>query len=184
MVGTLRFAHPTHRARRYISGLLRFARNDVECRSPRKRSDMRGPVPDVAALIRATGTVQAETFPRHENARVMHRRLPSESQRARGTPDAGRTRGPCVQKSVHFAHASNTGSAGTTGIPRAMGYGLYVISSVRRAVWPPSPRVRHARLDPSVGGSGPHDFAVRFSAFVSCAAASIASRRASGDDWP
>jgi hypothetical protein len=27
--------------------------------------------------------------------------------------------------------------------------------------WPPSPRVRHARLDPGIGGSGPHDFAVR-----------------------
>ena len=49
----------------------------------------------------------------------------------------------------------------TTGTPCAMGYGLYVVSSVRRAVWPPSPRVRHARLDPSIGGSGPHDFAVR-----------------------
>jgi len=35
-------------------------------------------------------------------------------------PDAGRTREPCVQRSVHFAHASNTGSAETTGIPRAM----------------------------------------------------------------
>ena len=32
-----------------------------------------------------------------------------------------------------------------------------------------------ARLDPSVGGSGPHDFAVRVSAFVSRTAASTAS---------
>ena len=30
-------------------------------------------------------------------------------------------------------------------------YGLYVISSVRRAVWPPSPCASLARLDPSVG---------------------------------
>src|SRR5689334_3811114 len=45
-------------------------------------------------------------------------------------------------------------------------YGLYVISSVRRAFWPPSPRASLARLDPSVGGSGPHDFAVRENAFV------------------
>jgi hypothetical protein len=35
-------------------------------------------------------------------------------------PGAGCTREPCVQKSVHFTHASNTGSAETTGIPRAM----------------------------------------------------------------
>src|SRR5689334_2880006 len=45
-------------------------------------------------------------------------------------------------------------------------YGLYVISSVRRAFWPPSPCASPARLDPSVGGSGPHDFAVRKDAFV------------------
>src|ERR1043166_8975425 len=48
-------------------------------------------------------------------------------------PDAGRTREPCVQKSVHSAHARNQRAAGTTGTPCAMGYGLYVISSVRRA---------------------------------------------------
>ncbi len=41
--------------------------------------------------------------------------------------------------------------------------------------WPPSPRARHTKLDPSIGGSGPHDFAVRSGAFVSCADASIAS---------
>ena len=28
----------------------------------------------------------------------------------------------------------------TSGIPRAMGYGLYVLCLVRRASWPPSPR--------------------------------------------
>ena len=56
-------------------------------------------------------------------------------------PDAGRTREPCVQKEVHFAHASNDRAADTTGTPCAMGYGLYVISSVCRACEPPSPRV-------------------------------------------
>jgi hypothetical protein len=40
------------------------------------------------------------------------------------------------------------------------------------------------KLDPSVGGSGPHDFAVRDICFVFAAIASIASRAASGDDWP
>jgi hypothetical protein len=41
--------------------------------------------------------------------------------------------------------AVTTGSAGTTGIPCAMVYGLYVISSVRRAFWPPSLRGKRAR---------------------------------------
>jgi hypothetical protein len=45
-------------------------------------------------------------------------------------PDAGRTREPCVQKKMHFAHASNVRAAETTGTPCAMVYGLYVISSV------------------------------------------------------
>ena len=35
-------------------------------------------------------------------------------------PDAGRTRSSCVQKEMHFAHASNDRAAETTGIPRAM----------------------------------------------------------------
>jgi len=48
-------------------------------------------------------------------------------------PDAGRTREPCVQKEVHFAHASNNRAAKSTGIPCAMVYGLYVVSLVYRA---------------------------------------------------
>jgi hypothetical protein len=56
--------------------------------------------------------------------------------------------------------AVTTGSAGSTGIPRATVYGLYVISSVCRAFESPSPREGSPRrLDPGVGGSGPHDFA-------------------------
>jgi hypothetical protein len=30
-----------------------------------------------------------------------------ENKRAQGMPGAGRTREPCVQREVHFAHASN-----------------------------------------------------------------------------
>jgi hypothetical protein len=41
--------------------------------------------------------------------------------RAQGMPDAGRTREPCVQKSVHSAHARNHRAAETTGVPCAMG---------------------------------------------------------------
>src|SRR5690348_3959222 len=54
-------------------------------------------------------------------------------ERAQGTPDAGRTREPCVQKECTFTHARNHRAAETTGVPCAMGYGLYVFSSVRRA---------------------------------------------------
>jgi hypothetical protein len=39
-------------------------------------------------------------------------------------PDAGRTREPCVQRKVHFAHASNDRAADTTGVPCAMGLRL------------------------------------------------------------
>ena len=67
-------------------------------------------------------------------------------------PDAGRTREPCVQKSVQFAHASNDRFSRNTGIPCAMGYGLYAVSSVRRAFWPPSPaRSSLASLIPASG---------------------------------
>jgi hypothetical protein len=44
------------------------------------------------------------------------------------------------------------------------------------------PAKRPAGLDPSVGGSGPHDFAVRSGAFVSRARASIAARAYVRDD--
>ena len=93
-------------------------------------------------------------------------------------PDAGRTRRLTCKKMCTLTHASNDRAAGTPGTPCAMGYGLYAVSSVHRAFWPPSPCVSLARLDPSVGGSGPHDFAVRIERASSCALdASIASRR-------
>ena len=77
-------------------------------------------------------------------------------------PDAGRTREPCAQKAAHFAHARNHRFSQNTGIPCAMGYGLYAVSSVRRAFCPPSPaRLVTCELDPSIGGSGQRDFAVR-----------------------
>jgi len=53
---------------------------------------------------------------------------PPKDRRAQGVPDAGRTREPCVQRKVHIAHASNTGSAETTGIPRANGVTAYTRS--------------------------------------------------------
>src|SRR5690242_1615794 len=69
-----------------------------------------------------------------------------------------------------------TGQPEQPALPAQWAYGLYVLSSVRRAFWPPSPRVRRARLDPSVAGSGRHDFAVRIDALVWRADTAIASR--------
>ena len=92
-------------------------------------------------------------------------------------PDAGRTREPCVQRKVHFAHASNDRAAGTTGTPCAMGYGLYVVSSVRRA----SGHRRRAFVTRGlIPASGDRDNATSPSAsraLVCRTDASIASRR-------
>jgi hypothetical protein len=72
--------------------------------------------------------------------------------------------------------AVTTGSAGSTGIPRATGYGLYALSLVCRAFSHHRWRIIFRRLDPSVGGSGPRDFAVRMGRVVNSANTSIASR--------
>jgi hypothetical protein len=50
--------------------------------------------------------------------------------------------------------------------PARWHYGLYVVSSVRRAFWPPSRADHHRPLGISVGMPGPHDFAVRIALFV------------------
>src|SRR5260221_12507899 len=86
---------------------------------------------------------------------------------------------------VHFAHASNNRAAGTTGIPRAMVLrlirGLLGVPGFLAAV---ACRFVTRKLDPSVGGSGPHDFALRVQRFVVARFASIASRLGSGDVRP
>jgi hypothetical protein len=66
-------------------------------------------------------------------------------------------------------------------IPYAMVLTAYFALPGDRAFLPPSPRGNHsAKLDASVGASGPHDFAVRDLPRPSCAAiASTASRPAS-----
>jgi hypothetical protein len=86
-------------------------------------------------------------------------KLPSREQRAQGRPGARRTHGPRATKK-HAAEPQVR--AGTTGLPCAMVYGLYVVSPVNRAFLPPSPcRSSPAKLSASVGAPGPHDFAVR-----------------------
>jgi hypothetical protein len=82
----------------------------------------------------------------------------SKSERARGMPDAGRTHGPPAKK---MQAAGTTGSAETTGIPRATV--LTLISCSPRCTGlvghrcPRDAKHHHGR-DTSVGVSGPHDF--------------------------
>jgi hypothetical protein len=86
-------------------------------------------------------------------------------QRALGRPGADRTHGPRATRK-HAAEPQVT--AEHPAFPARWLYGLYVLSPVRRAFWPPSPRrSSSARLGISVGMPGPHDFAVRAMSLVS-----------------
>jgi len=97
----------------------------------------------------------------------MHRLAALEDQRAQGMPDAGRTREPCVQKNALLRTQETTGQPRQSGIPCAM-----VLRLIRDLLGVPgllasvACRFVTCRLDPSVGGSGPHDFAVRQDVFV------------------
>jgi len=55
-------------------------------------------------------------------------------RRAQGTPDAGRTREPCVQRECTLRTQATTGQPQQSGVPCAMVYGLYVVSPECRAL--------------------------------------------------
>ena len=121
--------------------------------------------------------------PRRDRARVLRWPSPSKMKRAQGMPDAGRTREPCVQRKVHFAHASNTGQPEQPAFP-ARWFTAYTWSprsaglvSLRRS------RERLARsLTPA---SGCQDHAISPSASAELARSvntSIASRATCRDD--
>jgi hypothetical protein len=59
---------------------------------------------------------RAISFPRCDSPGLCLDR-PHERKRAQGVPDAGRTREPCVQKSVHSAHARNHRAAEQPALP-------------------------------------------------------------------
>src|SRR4051794_13344616 len=91
----------------------------------------------------------------------MHRVVPLKSE---GAGNAGcalhpRSRVQCGKKCAH----EHTGSAEAIRHSLRNGFTAYdALSSVSRAFLPPSPRATCAlRLDPGIGGSGPHAFAVR-----------------------
>ena len=114
-------------------------------------------------------------IPAARNARVVHRRWPSKD---RGRRECRVQAAPMARLQQKTQAAVTTGSAKTSGIPCAMVLTLIRALLGDRALLPPSPRglrrvgpvradiASSARLDPSVGGSGPHDFAVRQDAFA------------------
>jgi len=123
-----------------------------------------GTAPDVASLIRATAPSRV-TAPRSRDTICpsFASSSPFENERAQGTPDAGRTRGSCVQRNCAF-HARKQ-RQGSRDNRRSLRDGLRLI---RPLLGVPgflaavaSRDHLSAKLDPSVGGSGPYDFAVR-----------------------
>ena len=75
--------------------------------------------------------------------------LPSRDGRARGMPGAGRTHGPPAEKKQA---AVTTGQPRHPGIPRAMVYGLYVLSPGTGLVCPRHRRIITTGLASASGG--------------------------------
>jgi hypothetical protein len=80
--------------------------------------------------------------------RVVHRASPSNRKRAQGMPGEGLTHGP---RAVKKHGEGTTGSAGSSGIPCAMVYGLYVISLGTGLSCSHHPRDHLASLTPASG---------------------------------
>ena len=126
--GAKRRSNPSRRKRK--GGLLRCARND-ECRSPHERSDMR----DTCLGYRCAhlGYGQAHTFPRRNCTRVLHHRSPSTEEGAGNTgcwlhPQALRAKNVCILRTQAVQVQPKQ-----PAFPAQWFYGLYVVSSVRRA---------------------------------------------------
>src|SRR5436309_6628649 len=80
-------------------------------------------------------------------------------------PGAQCTRSLACKNKKHTSIVT-TGSPGLPGIPARNGFnGFLCTLPGDRAFLPPSPAVCLRTLDASVGASGPHNFAVRVSAF-------------------
>jgi hypothetical protein len=97
-----------------------------------------------------------------ELARALHHPPPQE-QRAQGRPGGRCTRGPRAKKICASAREPQVQTV-TTGLPCAMAYGLYALSSVNHPVCHRRrPRCASiaAGLAPDLGAPGPHDFTVR-----------------------
>ena len=110
----------------------------------------------VAGVYKHTSAISRRVSPE-----VCHQ-IPALSYQ--GRREAGRPMRPiatCAEV-VGRAHTCCQVTPESPGTPRAMVYGLYVISPVSPALLPPSPAGLTASLTPTSGVSGPYDFAIRF----------------------
>ena len=102
------------------------------------------------------------SFSRHDMSELCILSSPRAKQRAQGTPDAGRTREPCVQKKCTFTHASSTGQPDNPAFPAQWFTACFALSPVTGFLATvTSPMSPPAKLGASIGAPGPHDFAVR-----------------------
>src|SRR5579872_508315 len=111
-------------------------------------------------------------IPAAQNARVADQ-PPSANEGAGNAGCAARTHGPVYKsKKVHEPQVT-TGQAATPAFPANGFNGFLRALPGDRAFLPPSPADHLRQLDASVGASGPHDFAVRFTAHSSDAQPSV-----------
>ena len=119
--------------------------------------------------------LRATAFPRLEFARVLHRSVPLQE---RGRRECRVFVAPAALRAVKKARKQVTASTPIhpafparwfTGLCRALPGEPGFVATVAL-------RVIATRLDPSVGGSGPHDFAVRKGVFVGAPGALNTSR--------
>jgi hypothetical protein len=186
-----RRAHHRHGgARRWARFALPTLRSRFNCQTAHRHCErsnpdhFRGDSLDcfVASLLAMTVIGASGCVLATRNARALPSSRAFSNQRAQGMPDALRTRSlACNWKNAR--KQVTTGVPKQSGIPCAMGYGLWralpgvpgLIATVASG--------SSASLDPSVGGSGPHDFAVRADATrLSRIGPSIASRAHVRDD--
>src|SRR5581483_4011139 len=106
--------------------------------------------------------------------------------KAEGAGNAGCTPHPlpCVQNKKTHAGQHRYAEI-TPALPAQWLYGLLrALPGVPGLLAPSSRRLLPMRLDPSIGGSGPHGLTVRIVPHVLRPKASIATRLTSGDEWP
>src|SRR6201986_4478584 len=135
-----------------------------------------GQVMGFAALYPSYVPCHTSAFPRHKSAPGDASIAALENQEGAGRPDAPVAPAARMQKIMPQVRRDN-------GTPCAMVYGLYALSPESGLVSLRRLPVCTGRLDPSVGRSGPRDFARPPPHRPSCAtAASIAPRLACRDD--
>jgi hypothetical protein len=98
-------------------------------------------------------------------------------------PGAGRAHSPVCENKKHTSKSLQVGRNAAT-FP-AQRFTAYLRSPRRPGLLAAvACNIIACRLDPSVGGSGPRNFAVRIRRIRLAPSASIAARLAVGDDWP